>query len=134
MHIADTLSRLKHDTLSQSCFEKDIKTICNIEHQARSSIAAGQLQELKEATSQEETLSAVSHYIKNGWPDEKREVPRRARPYFNYREELVLEDGIVLKGTRLVIPAQMRKDTLHQLHRSHMGVEATKHRVRDTVF
>ena len=134
MHIADTLSRLKHDTLSQSCFEKDIETICNIEHQARSSIAAGQLQELKEATSQDETLSAVSHYIKNGWPDEKREVARLARPYFNYREELVLEDGIVLKGTRLVIPAQMRKDTLHQLHRSHMGVEATIRRVRDTVF
>ena len=29
MHIADTLSRLKHDTLSQSCFEKDIETICH---------------------------------------------------------------------------------------------------------
>ena len=40
----------------------------------------------------------------------------------------------MLKGSRLVIPQQLRKDTLQQLHRSHMGVEATLRRARDTVF
>ena len=75
MYIADTLSRLKHNTVSQSGFEKNIETIFNIEnHTDSDNVTAGQLQELKEATSQDETLTAVSRYIQNGWPSEKRDI------------------------------------------------------------
>ena len=138
MYVADTLSRLKHkqgnQEESQSEFEKDMETICNMDSEARDSMPGGELRELKKVTAEDETLKMVIQFIRHGWPDEKREVPPIARAYFNYREELTNEDGVVLKGSRLVIPQQLRKDTLQQLHRSHMGVEATLRRARDTVF
>ena len=133
MYIADTLSRVKHTTETnvQSQFEKDMESICAIDNDLD---VSGQLQEIRVATSGDDTLTVVGGYIRQGWPDIKRDVLPIARPYFGFRDELVMEDGIVLKGTRLVIPSRMRQEILRQLHRSHMGIEATLRRIRDTVF
>ena len=77
MYIADTLSRLKHNQgsqrVSQSDFEKDIETICNVDNEASNLMPGGELRELKKVTAKDETLKTVSQLIKHGWPDEKRD-------------------------------------------------------------
>jgi hypothetical protein len=44
------------------------------------------------------------------------------------------EDGIVLKGERIIIPFSMRQKILDQLHLAHQGIEKTKLRARDAVY
>ena len=131
MYIADT-SRLKHGggSNAQFEFEIDLENICSIDDK----ISSSEVQKLKTVALQNHCLAAVKGYIQNGWRNDKHSVSPAAGPYFNYRDELVTDNGIVLKGTRLAIPNEMRKDTLRQLHRSHMGIEATLRRARDTVF
>ena len=36
-------------------------------------------------------------------------------------------------GNRIIIPEELRQQTLERLHQSHQGIEKTKRRARDTV-
>ena len=70
----------------------------------------------------------------NGWPEERKLVSEEVRPYLHHREELTVENGIIFKGDRCVIPLAMRADLLRKLHSSHMGIEATLRRARQLIF
>ena len=39
-----------------------------------------------------------------------------------------------MKGDRIVIPKSLRKDMLHRVHYSHLGIEKCKQRARDVIF
>ena len=41
-----------------------------------------------------------------GWPSSVKQVPQVLQPYSTFREELTVEDGLILKGNRIVIPAR----------------------------
>ncbi|XP_042875167.1 uncharacterized protein K02A2.6-like [Penaeus japonicus] len=56
------------------------------------------------------------------------------RPYWKVRENLSLDNGIILNGHRIFIPQSLRRDTLSRLHDAHRGIEATKRRARQTVW
>ena len=47
------------------------------------------------------------------------------RSFWNYRDELSILDGLVLKGTRIIIPEQCQ-EVLEKLHEGHFGVDSTK--------
>ena len=50
------------------------------------------------------------------------------------RQELSVEDDLILYGCRLLIPMAMRKKTLEQLHVAHQGIVRTKQRARLTIY
>ncbi|XP_048577115.1 uncharacterized protein K02A2.6 [Nematostella vectensis] len=54
--------------------------------------------------------------------------------YWNFREELTIEDGLVLKGERIVIKPTLRPEILDTLHKGHLGQEKCLLRARTTVF
>ena len=56
------------------------------------------------------------------------------RPYWNIRDEFTVDDGIVLWGARMIIPASLGKEVLQQLHASHQGQERTLRRARQIVY
>ena len=43
-------------------------------------------------------------------------------------------DGLILKGTRIIIPNDCRDDVLEKLHEGHFGIDRTKLRARDSVY
>ena len=43
--------------------------------------------------------------------------------YWNYHDELSILDGLILKGTCIVIPSQCREELLAQLHEGHFGID-----------
>ena len=43
-------------------------------------------------------------------------------------------DGLVLKGTRIIVPKACNEEVLSKLHEGHFGVERTKLRARDSVY
>ena len=42
--------------------------------------------------------------VLKGWPDKRDVCPEMLKPYWTYRDELSVLDGLVLKGTRIIIP------------------------------
>ncbi|VDH96399.1 Hypothetical predicted protein, partial [Mytilus galloprovincialis] len=53
---------------------------------------------------------------------------------FRFREELSVIDGVLLKGSRIVIPDKLRKQTLQLAHEGHQGIVKTKLRLREKVW
>ena len=54
--------------------------------------------------------------------------------YWNSRDELTIEDGLVYKGHRLVIPFKEHSAVVRSLHESHIGIEGTLHHACDIVY
>ena len=55
-------------------------------------------------------------------------------PYWNFRDELSVKDGLVTKSSRLLIPSTLRWKTLEQIHEGHQGIEKCKLKARESVF
>ena len=67
-------------------------------------------------------LSTVYRLTHNRWPITHRKVPRIALKYWDMREKLTLERGLLLKGCRIIIPTALRDSFLHELHEEHAGI------------
>ena len=112
--LADCLSRLGDQ-------EDNIKLpklhVYQISHQlpARSD----SLQEIWQATQADDELALLKHTIMLGWPNNIREV---LHPYRTFHQELTIEDGLILKGTQIVIPNKKHETILKQIHDRHLGL------------
>ena len=62
------------------------------------------------------TLSLLKEMVFGGWPQRREECPQSVHDYWNFREELAIEDGLVLKGDRIVIPPTLRTEVLNIIH------------------
>ncbi|XP_048585750.1 uncharacterized protein LOC116606612 [Nematostella vectensis] len=121
MYIADTLSRayLPDDTEHKDSFAK-INAVGHLR------IREERLRQLKKATEMDDTLQTLKSVILKGWPDSRQELPTQVTPYFSYRDELTLHDGLIFKGERVIVPESMRKEIKDHLHISHLGVDTGK--------
>jgi hypothetical protein len=54
--------------------------------------------------------------------------------YWNFREELTLHDGLIMKNKRIVIPNSLRKEMLEKVHYGHAGIEKCRSRARDVMY
>ena len=61
-------------------------------------------------------------------------VPSIVLPYWNYRDEMTVYDGLIMKNSRIVIPSSLRSDLLQRIHAGHLGQEKCKERARAAVF
>jgi transposase InsO family protein len=128
--LADALSRITPSAAG------DIKGLDISVHEMRAILQATPacLESIKQETSRNPEMSALREVICNGWPSLRIDCPQRLIGYWNYRDEMGVEDGLILKGTRIVIPPSMRKSALEKLHYAHQGIEKCKLRARRSMF
>ena len=58
----------------------------------------------------------------NGWPDRQGHVPRVARFYWSFQDELSIDGDILTKGEWVVIPPSCRDSIMADLHGIHAGI------------
>ena len=90
--------------------------------------------EMRRETEMDEDLQTLKKLIREGWPEQKSDVPEPMKLYFDIRDTLGEQDGILLKGERVIIPKTLRKKTKGTLHAAHLGYDSMMRRARDTVF
>ncbi len=98
------------------------------------SISPALMAELERDTLAYPVMQRVAHFITNGWPAKSKSIPPEVQPYFPIRDELIVDDGIILKGLRVVVPETLRREYVQQLHKGHPGIDATKRRAREVVY
>ena len=68
------------------------------------------IEKLKETTCKDPVLSTVYQLVQHRWPKERRRVPAIAKYYWDFRDDLSTDKGLLLKGPSLVIQCNsMRK-------------------------
>ena len=135
MYLADTLSRaylsLSPTDTQRSETQKEVESIHAVDYLA---ISEQQLTEIKQETAKDPTVQTLKNVILRGWPENSSSVPKEDSEYFNVRDELAVQDGIIFKGQRCVIPKTLRQKVKEKIHRAHIGIQGCLRRAREVVY
>ena len=120
MQIADALSRLSpEDVAPIADLNVQIYDICP-------QFSDECLQKIQAERAKEPEFSSLKEVVYNGWPSTVKELSALVRPYCTYREELSIENSLIFKSNRIIIPQPPQGEILSKLHASHQGTEKTK--------
>ena len=98
------------------------------------SICDSRLERIKECCASDIQMQQLGRVIHEGWPDNKQQVPTDIREYWSYRDELNVHDGLLFRGTRVIIPQATRAEMIRKSHEAHQGIEATLQFARDVIY
>ncbi|XP_041362100.1 uncharacterized protein K02A2.6-like [Gigantopelta aegis] len=125
MLIADGLSRLP--SRDASIIDLDVQV-------GLVQFSSQKLQSIHEETCKDDELQLLKEIILEGWPETQRQIPSNMKSYWPFRDELVIDNGIILKGDRVIIPTSMQTEILNKIHEAHQGIQKMKLRAKTCVF
>ena len=103
--VAETLSRLHFNEVDDihEAFDAQV-------HLVVTNLPDQKMLDLQASTASDPNVQQLIAVIKEGWPDHRNSCPPSVKPFWNYRDELSVMEGLVFKGERIVIPVALRKD------------------------
>ena len=130
--LADALNRVTPTPVEEDGIQLPIVAVNLIT--SNIPVSSTEIELIHEETSKDPTLTLLRHYIHMGWPIDHRMLPQELHTFWNYREDLSMENGLITKGARLLIPSTLRRKVLEQIHDGHLGIEKCMLKARDSVF
>lgn len=119
--VASTLA-----TLSDYSTNVDFDEDTEISIRTIQETAALDISEVVEATEKDEELQAVKRAVmEETWTSEL------VKPFAAFRNELSFVNGLIMRGSKLVIPSSLRNRMLVLAHEGHPGQTIMKRRLRD---
>ena len=91
------------------------------------------LNQLHTATQEDDEVILLKHTTTKGWPNSIKEVPPEIQAYWTFWE-LMIEDGLILKGTWIVISNSKHKQILQLIHEGHFSLGKCKLWCKDMVY
>ena len=125
MQLADALSRCPARA------SPEIKLNMRVDYIA---FSRSWIETIKEQLAEDPILATVYQLTHQGWPHQRRHVPRIARRYFDFRDELTTDDGLLLKGPCIVIPNSLKEEYLHCLHEGHLSAQKTRENAKEHLY
>ena len=92
------------------------------------------MQHIRDATATDDVLTTLGETILRGWPENKIQVPTALLPYYHYRDELAVSDGVIMRGERVVIPTSLRREMKRRVHTGHLGINTCLRLARDVMY
>lgn len=125
---ADSLSRLSCVEIEEARRNLAEEYVCFV---ARHAVPNALLpRDVETASMTDKELATVRKCIQTGnWNNQPID-----KQYITVQSELSCVGNIVLRGTRLVMPSSLRKQTLMLAHEGHQGIVKTKQRLRSKVW
>ena len=127
MALPDMLSRLKPTTADRKTIDLE-QSIYAVQ------FSSDRLEQLKQETQKDPELQALKDIIIKGWPDQANKIPKLLRQHWSCKDELTVEEGIVLKGDKVFIPKTLKGYILEKLHEGHQGIEKCRLRARSCIY
>lgn len=120
MYVADTLSRAY---LPVSDKDEEKASVFDIDQISYISISEGKIRKIKEAAEADESMKLLKSVIQSGWPECRDDLPRAVQCYLPFRDELVVQNGLIFKGERVIVPEGVRRDIIDRIHETHIGIQ-----------
>lgn len=124
--VADTLSRAfdrseRSSEIDEMVHVNIVRKNCSVSDKMWKVIAT--------ATTGDTTIQRVIQAISGGLSVQSMPVP-----YSQYVDELSVIDGILFKGSRIVVPQELQKNMLGRIHEGHLGIEKSKRRAKAVLY
>lgn len=131
--MADLLSR---HPLPQTGEDEELgKKIAVYIRSVRSGLPASEsrLQQIAEEQKKDPICKQLFEFVKNGWPAQK-SISAEMAEWWQYRSDITVEKGLLLKATRIIIPENLWNDILQRIHEGHMGLVKCRDRAKQSVW
>ena len=89
---------------------------------------------IKEVSSSDKEINELSQYVINGFPNNINDCSAHIKQFWNIRHDLTTLDGLLLYGTRIIIPRALRMEILENLHSAHQGETGMKARAKTCIY
>ena len=129
LNTADALSRATVAEMEES----DLSTVTNeYVHAIVNNLPASEerLRIIREQQDKDPVCKQLKRYCVSGEVEWKGSV----KPYYHVRTELTVAEGLLMRGSRMVIPTSMRVEILERIHSGHQGMTKCRQRARDSVW
>ena len=91
------------------------------------------VKQIIEAQEEDEVCKQISQYCPEGW-SHKHRIPSSIEPYWSERGEITINQGVILKSMRILIPSAMRLEVLDKIHHSHQAITKCHERAKQAVW
>jgi hypothetical protein len=78
-------------------------------------------------------MQTLIQTIQLGWP-KKIDTLNNVIHYYSFQDELSIQDGIIFRGERAVIPDTFGGEITKLIHSTHIGFEGYLRRARECVY
>ena len=123
LYLADTLSRACIPGEANPDIDEDLIQVVH-SLVTNLSVTTTKLEEIQQATANDELLQKIMHYCRTTWPRSQKNVPLSLWPYWHIRDSLHIADDIVFTHQRIVVPRSLQAYMLQLIHESHFGIKA----------
>lgn len=111
MFIADTLSRSFIEDLYEENYMlklAEIEIQSTLEHFPMSTT---KLEEYVRETEKDKDLGVIKEWVVTGWPCYSK-IPDNLKVYWNVRNSLIINNGLLFKDNKIVVPLSLQKEVL----------------------
>lgn len=130
LYVADLLSRQCAPTAT-----KEDESMLDVVHTVNEvKINPKTVDQYIKSTKEDEALSNVLYFYKNGWPNNYTSNIHELNHYFSIRNDITVQSDLVYYNDRLVVPQSLRRYTLQTLHETHLGFNKLKLKVQELIY
>uniref|UniRef100_A0A8C7JBX1 Gypsy retrotransposon integrase-like protein 1 n=1 Tax=Oncorhynchus kisutch TaxID=8019 RepID=A0A8C7JBX1_ONCKI len=143
MYISDTLSRATTQCTGRGTVYLQ-QAICSLQQEQQDvqqinqadylNVTDHRLAQIRQHTDKDEHLQSLKSMALAGWPYLKEETPFTVREYWTFRDEISLQNGVLFRGQKVIIPKSLRPEMLTRIHSSHVGGDACYRQARETLY
>ena len=94
------------------------------------------IKNLSKVAAEDQEYNQLLKEVQKGFPKDKSKLINSAKPYWNIRNDLSIDQAndLIIYNGRIVVPKLARKEILKKLHSSHQGIDRTKRRARQILY
>lgn len=81
----------------------------------------------------DKVCSGLIKYSQSFWPDKNR-IPDFLWPYYQFRYDITVNEGLLTYKSRIIIPAQLQLKCLQYIHSGHQGIVKSRERAKMSVW
>ena len=89
---------------------------------------------VQEETEKDSYMMELIQLASKGFPEVSGDMPLFLMPYWKFRKSLMVVEGVLMYGNRVVIPPTLRQEVCNHLHGAHQGVSKMTNRAQESVF
>ena len=137
LYIADTLSRApleKQSTNNINAFEVFRMETESEYPQHHMQLKNDTEMSILAATKNDPIFQRLYNLIQKGWPDTSNQLDPDLKPYWNFRDELSINNGFIYKGHCTMIRETLKELMLQKIHANHMGAASNTRMAKEILF
>ena len=134
MYLPDTLSRAPLSNSDCAAAELTVEADAYLDvFLADLPATPGKLEEIKNAQTADPDCRLIATFAREGWPAQNT-LQGEAKKYYSFAGEITVQNGLLLRGSRIIVPATLRHEILEKIHTGHLGIVKCRARAQESVW